>query len=264
MHVSDDILLAFLDREVEAGERYEIGEHVDRCEACAARLAELRAATRHAREALESLDVGPPWAGMPARLADAASGEGGAESIRTISTAPSARRARRLSGRAMAVAASLVLLLAAGAWAIPGSPIRAWLSQSAASVVELFGSGAPETTAADRQDATDSGVFVEPLGGQVRISVHEPGAGTLVRISLTDAPRASVRATGPGGSYRVGPGSIEVVEPSGEMVIQIPSEISDARVEIDGRVVVRKRGEELYLTPAADSSTAQILLQTGG
>lgn len=262
MHASDDILLAFLDREVEAGERYEIGEHLDRCEACAARLAELRAASHHTREALEALDVGPPWSGMPARLADAASGEAEAESIRPIATAPSTRRARRLSGRAMAVAASLVLLLAAGAWAIPGSPIRDWLSRSAAVVAELFGSGGAETAVVGTQDDAGSGVFVEPLNGEVRVSVHGPDAGALVRISVTDAAHASVRATG--GRYRVGPGSIEILEPSGEIAIEIPRATSEARVEIDGHVVVRKQGEDLYMTAAADSSASQILLETGG
>lgn len=165
----------------------------------------------------------------------------------------------------MAVAASMVLLLAAGAYAIPGSPIRDWLSRSVAAVADLFGSGSSESTAVTGGDAGEvgsSGVFVDPLDGRVSIAVQLPAAGTLVRVTLTDATRASVRGTG--GSYRVGPGNIEVIEPFGEMTIQLPGGISDARIEIDGHLVVRKRGEQIFLTPAADSSTAQILLETGG
>jgi hypothetical protein len=266
MHVSDEILLAYLDQEVEAAERSEVAEHVGRCEACADRLATLLAATGRTREALESLDVEPPWTDIPAELAAAVRSEGTPDSIRSIATARSVRRAHRFSGRAMAVAASMVLLLAAGAWAIPGSPFRDWVSRSVAAVAEIFGSGTPDPAAVGQDDVggdvAGSGVFVEPLDGQVSISVHQPETGTLVRVTLTDETRASVRATG--GSYRVGPGSIEIVQPFGEMTIQLPGGISDARVEIDGHLVVRKRGEEIFLTPAADSSTAQILLETGG
>jgi hypothetical protein len=266
MHVSDEILLAYLDQEVEAAERSAVAEHVERCEACADRLATLLAATGRTREALESLDVEPPWTNIPPELLAAARSEGGPDSIRSIATAPSVRRAHRLSGRAMAVAASMVLLLAAGAWAIPGSPVRDWVSRSITAVAEIFGSGTPDPAAAGQDqvggDAAGSGVFVEPLDGRVSIAVRQPGTGTLVRVSVTDATRASVRATG--GSYRVGPGSIEIVEPSGEMTIQLPGVIADARIEIDGRLVVHKRGGEIFLTSAADSSKAQILLETGG
>lgn len=271
MHLSDEVLLAFLDREVGADERSEIAGHVHRCEACATRFTALLAESGQVAEALTALDVDPPWTDIPEALAqavtDAAGGEAAGSSVRSIATAPSVRRARRFSGRAMAVAASLVLFLAAGAWAIPGSPIRVWLEQSATAVAEFFGSGTPETEVTEEQHTAGSGtsgIFVQPLNGQVRISVRGGGADTQVRILLIEADVASVRSTGPGGSYSVGPGVIDVVAPSGEMVIELPSRLAEAEIEMNGSVVVRKRGSELHLTPAADSSTAQILLGPGG
>jgi hypothetical protein len=262
-HVPNEVLLAFLDREVQAAEQTEIEGHVERCQACAVRLAGLRAATGHVGEALEALDVDLPWTDMPAELAEAAR-DAGATGVRAITTAPSVRRSRRFSGRAMAVAASLVLLLAAGAWAVPGSPLRAWLSRSAAAVSDLLRSDSPETEVTGAEDTADSGVSVQPLDGLVRISVQAAGPGTRVRVRLTNAEFASARSTEASVGYSVGPGLIEVVQPSGEMMIELPRRALDARVEIDGRVVVRKRGNELYLTPAADSSTAEILLETEG
>lgn len=271
-HVSDETLLAFLDREVRAVERSEIEEHVARCEACAIRLEWVRSASGRVGEALEALDGEAPWTGMPAVLAQAARTAGAdtgmTEPVRSIASAPSIRRAPRFSGRPVAVAASLVLLLAAGAWAVPGSPVRAWLSGTATAVAELFRSDAPETDVATAdaspENTSDAGVFVEPRDGRVQVSLWAAAAGTRVRIGLTSAEFASARSTGASGRYSVGPGLIEVSEASGEMIIELPRQVPEARVEIDGRIVVRKRGNELYLTPAADSSTAQILLETGG
>ena len=282
MHVSDEVLLAFLDREVEATERSDIEEHLAHCDECAALWTEVRSATRRASEALETLDIPSPWVGMPEELVAAAKMEApGDESrdepqgeIRSIETAPSAlsanaaravRRARRLSGRGMAIAASLVFLLAAGAWAIPGSPVRDWLSRSWVAVSSLFDGGEPEvagTAVSEEPGPPVSGVSVEPFAGRVSISIRAPVSGTRVRVSLVSDGIASVAGTS--GRYQVGPGRIEVQSPGGEMTIRLPETVADARVEVDGRLVVRKQGDDLTLTPAADSTRSQILFELGG
>jgi hypothetical protein len=285
MHVSDEVLLAFLDQEAEATERSEIEEHLARCDECAALWTEVRSATRRVSEALETLDVQSPWAGMPempeelvaAARAEAPGDPGGDDSqgeIRSIETAPSVpsasaagtvRRARRLSGRGMAIAASLVFLLAAGAWAIPGSPVRDWLSRSLVAVSSLFDAGEPEAPGAavsDEPGPPVSGVSVEPLAGSVSISIRAPVPGTRVRVTLVPDGIASVAGTS--GRYQVGPGRIEIQGPGGEMTIRLPETVPDARVEVDGRLVVRKQGDDLTLTPAADSTRSQILFELGG
>jgi hypothetical protein len=162
----------------------------------------------------------------------------------------------------MAIAASLVFLLAAGAWAIPGSPVGEWLSGSLNAVAALFDSGETETAIGEEPGPPLSGVSVAPLRGQVSISIQEPLPGMRVRVSLVGDGIASVAATG--GTYQVGPGRIDVRQPSGQMTIRLPDTVADARVEVDGRLVVLKRGDDLTLTPAADSTNSQILFELGG
>ena len=269
MHVSDEVLLAFLDEEVEATKGSEIEEHLERCEECAALLTEIRWVTRRASEALETLDRPAPWTELPEELVAAqgnvAEGDAAEDGIRSIATAPTvraARGARRLSGRGMAIAASLVFLLAAGAWAIPGSPVRSWLSGSLNAVSALFDSGETETVVSEEPGPPLSGVSVAPLAGRVSISIQEPLPGMRVRVSLVADGVASVGATA--GRYQVGPGRIDVLQPSGEMTIRLPDTVADARVEVDGRLVVLKQGDDLTLTPAADSTNSQILFELGG
>ncbi|MGH7545669.1 MAG: anti-sigma factor family protein, partial [Gemmatimonadota bacterium] len=53
-HQTDETLLAYLDGELAEGERAACEAHLSRCGACAASLANLRSASRHLAEALET------------------------------------------------------------------------------------------------------------------------------------------------------------------------------------------------------------------
>ena len=128
-HVDDGALLALLDGELSAEERRRVENHATGCAVCAARRDELRFAVRRVTSALEVMDVPAAWVEMPEALREAAR-----SAPVPLASARAARSGWRIGWRigwmgrrSVAVAAGLTLLLAAGAYAVPGSPVRGWV-----------------------------------------------------------------------------------------------------------------------------------------
>lgn len=252
-HLTDDTLLPYLDGELPAGERAEMEEHLARCAECRATLAALRSASERLSEALHVIDRPAP----------------AIESAAAIATA-GVRRGRRWIWRgakgpvAWARAAALVIAAAGvAAAAVPGSPVREWLERA-------FGAAESpseqDAIQADREAATvtdPSGVAVPLQDGAVRVRLTQPSPDAIVRVRLVDGERAAVRAEG--ARYRTGPGRIDVVQAgAGEVVIEIPRSAREARVEVDGGLVVLKEGSDLRLmTPTADAVGAELLFRAG-
>ncbi len=256
-HLTEELLLAFLDEEVEVDERAGIRAHLAGCEACAERLDDLRMVTRRVGVALAELDSEPPWTGLPEPLAAAARADGasGDASVRPIQQGR-ARRAR-LGGRSLAAAAGLVLVLAAGAAAVPGSPVRVWIARSADALSTLL---APES--AEEAEAGISSVSIEPPDGVVHISIRQPGPGTRVHVRVAETAQASVEA--PEARYRVAHDELDVVGGRGEIVIRLPAGLIEATVSVEDRTVARMVDGELRPTLEAESSPVPILIDTEG
>lgn len=271
MHPSEDRLLAFLDEELAEAERAEVEGHLRACEACAGDMESLRSASRRLAAALERLDVPPPDADSAtirerAGVVDLPARSAARSRIPEGQDLPG--RAER-PRRSLLTAAAVVLLAVTGAAAaIPGSPLRDWLADSARAVAGLFsGDGGP--TAAVDQEAMDatlrlpSGVAVEPEGGRVSISLRDPSPEVVVRVRLVDQARVAVLA--PDARYRTGPGRIEILDAApGEVLIEIPRSASWAAVDVDGRVVVRKDGADLTFLAPADTSGSEIFFRPRG
>lgn len=252
MRRSDEELLAFLDGELDADGRRTMQAHLDASPEDARRLDELRSASRRVSAALESLDVAAPWPEMPPALRDAAR-----RAPRSITSAPRVRRAARFGGRSAAAAAALILVLAAGAYAVPGSPLRGFVSRSVEAIGSLVG-GQPEGPA----DPGPSEVAVEPADGEVRIAITGPGSDLRVTIATTTDERANVSARD--ASFRVEAGRIDVTDARGDVRIELPRGAMRAVVEVDGVEVARLVDGELGLTPEAGTGTAEILLEPAG
>lgn len=230
LHETPDRLIAYLDGELPERERAEVAAHLSGCADCAAHADRLRAATRELSRALAREDVAPP----PRR-------------------APVPRSRRGWPRRTLTEAAVLVLVLGGVAVAaIPGSPVREWISRSLAGIGRS-GEQASEM-AADRESP---GVSVSIVAGRVLVLLTEPAPETRVRVRLVDGDRAGVRADA---RFRTGPGTIEVVGAGpGDVRIDLPRAADSATIRVDGRTVLIKEGADLrILAPSVDSAGAEV------
>lgn len=250
-HVDDGALLALLDGELTTAERRSVEERVAACPDCAARLDEMRFALRRATAALDLLSVPESRREMPAALREAA------RRAPTPLASARARRWARLSRRSVAVAAGITLLVAAGAYAVPGSPVRGWVD-GGIDVVAAWIAGDPQVAG----DAGPSRVSVDPREGAVRIVVVGWHEGRRLTVELSDEETATVTARD--ASFHVEPGVIEVAGAADEIRVTLPRDAAIGSVVMDESEVVRLEGGELRRTDSAAASPVEIFLGTDG
>ena len=247
-HIAEHELLEYLDRELTIDRRAEVDRHVQECAACGAQLEGLRAVSQGFTAALQQFDVSPYY-GFDAVLARRKS-----------------QGQRYLPLRALAKAAVLVFVIGgAGAAAIPGSPVRAWVEDAWSGAKSLLGGAAaehppPSTDAIVPPDraAERAGIAVPLVDGQVRIDIKNAAPDALVRVVVTAGREAAVTAES--ASYRTGSGWIEVLNAGpGIIRIELPRGAASAVVSVDGAPKVVKEGANLrLLTPAADASGSEL------
>lgn len=250
-HVGDGALLALLDGELTTAERRPVETHVAACRECAARRDEMRFAARRATAALDLLSVPESRLEMPAALREAAR-----RAPAPLASAR-ARRWARLSRRSVAVAAGITVLVAAGAYAVPGSPVRGWVD-GGIDVVAAWIAGDPQVAG----DAGPSRVSVDPREGTVRITVVGGHEGTRLTVELSDEETATVTARD--ASFHVEPGVIEVAGAADEIRVTLPRDATIGSVVIDESEVVRLEDGELRRTDSAAASPVEIFLGTDG
>jgi hypothetical protein len=246
LHVAEHELLAFIDGELTDDRRSQVDRHLEGCAGCTRDLEAFRSASRNLSLALQQIDVVPDY------------------DIGAVLARKRSRGRRHLALRALAKAAVLVFAVgAAGAAAIPGSPVRAWIGEAweeAKSIIGLAPQGVePALVQPARSDV--SRVAVAPADGNVRIDIRAASPEAMVRVVVVEGTDAAVTAEG--ARFRTGSGWIEVLNAGpGEIRIELPRGARSATVAIDGTVAVLKQGEGLRLvTPAADSSASELLFR---
>jgi anti-sigma factor RsiW len=235
-HIEEGVLQAYLDAEVTAGARAEIDRHLQECSACAAELDGMRSAALLFSNAVRQSDVQAPVLMAQARFA-------GVQRLERKAPAYGPRRA-------LARAAMFIVGLAAVAGAaVPGSPVRAWISGALtrAGLLDESQSAAapatPEEAPAVVRDAPEStALAIEPVDGRVRIVLKNVKPEAAVTVRMIDGPRVVVEASGTAAKarFRTGSGSLELsgVE-GGTVIVQIPRTVTDGLVEQDGRIIFR-------------------------
>lgn len=261
MHLSESRLLAYLDGELSPEESAGMEEHLGTCVPCRRASVTLRSRSEAVRRLLGSIDVEPPTEEVLAKVVRApraAGGRGGSEG----------RGASWWSRRSRLAQAALLLLVlgAVGGLsaALPGSPIRSWLST---------GRGAPAGDAVG--GAARTAVLGEPLSGSLTVTLDGLRRGDVVEVAWIDDGAPRVRA--PSGSrYRVVPGvvSAEIVRgpapegvsaPPVRVTVELPDHLSDVVVETAGGVLLTKRNGLVELPGAVADSTAPVLrFEVGG
>lgn len=245
MHVDEGVLLALIDGEATAGDDR---AHVDACEECASRLEELRFAVRRVSASLADLDGPSPLSEMPDRLRRAVA------DAPTPIDRPAVRRGA-VGRRSIAAAAGLVLVVAAGAYAVPGSPVKDFVDGSFAAISDLFGGDAGPA------DPGPSRVAVQPVDDRVQVTIEDATADLRVTIRLVASAAATVSARNPRFSVEVG--EIRVNDAAGDLSVELPAGVSGV-VTVNGTEVARASAEGLVRLPGADSVPAAIVVETSG
>lgn len=238
-HLSDDSFVRLLDGQLEAGERAWVESHAVQCEACAARLRQLRRRSARLSGILLASDPEAPPA--PTQVPDELT----------------LRRMRRARGASaprpwLRVAAVVALLLAAGVMA---SPLRAVVAEWLRTQWERIAAADPrvaappaEAPAGRPSEPTAAGARVQftPQGATFTLEVAVPQAGGAVEIRRATGASATAEQTGGGEQADL------LVLPSGVRIRNAPGATADYRVTVPASVrTVRVRvgdGRESVLT----------------
>lgn len=216
----------------------DVRTHAGECSVCAEALgaAEKRAAT--IARALHSIVVPVDVEAAKARVRARLDGQRAAEVPRARILWPLGR------------AAVLLLVGAGAAYAIPGSPIRAWLDP-----VEVAPShGAATSTVVEPQAVEDGGIEVGLRSGAIAISLTGVGDAEQITVTWVDEPVARISAPA-GSSYGFAEGRAEVSVTPGPVRIEVDRAATSVVLEVNGRMVLGG--------PAANPRvTAEVATQT--
>lgn len=227
-HIDEGTLQAYLDDEV--GVRTEIDAHIQWCATCAAELNRLRRASQLFADACQTVDVQAPQ-----------------RSVKSLGR-------RRLLPRMPLARAALFLIgfAAIASAAIPGSPVRAWISYALHSIGVLPDSNQPAARVASEPrasaDAAEksndaAALSIEPANGRVLVVLTNVSKEAQIRVRVVETERAQVQASGEAAQarFKTGAGRIELIGVGrGEVIVDLPSSVKEARVEADGRVLFEK------------------------
>jgi hypothetical protein len=199
--------------------------HVDECERCQRALVESETRAVDIASALtdldERFDVESARDSVRARLA-----------IRTTAARP--RRDAIIPSPFWTLGkAATFLLLATGALsALPGSPLREFISGRE--------SGAPAPS------ALAPAVSVEPVGmrmlvedGSVVVELEQVPSGTSIEIQWLSGPAVTVRAA-PGSSFASAEGLLRATITGGPVMIELPESASEVSLSVNGRMYMQR------------------------
>ena len=145
----------------------------------------------------------------------------------------------------------LILGLAAlASAAIPGSPVRNWITGALRSAGIL---GTPTSTVQAPAPAAipesvpaapaNAAISIQPAAGRIVVILSEVAKEATVRVKLIDGDRAQVQTSGGAerARFSTGPGRIELRGVTkGEVTVELPRNAQAARVEVDGKVLYQR------------------------
>jgi hypothetical protein len=209
-HVDDGALIRYLDREDGPPNRAGVARHLDGCDRCAIRFAQLEGTSRTLSAALWASDV--PW----------------------VSDLPAMRT--RSSTRWGMRAAAAVLLVAGLAGVV--RPVRAWIVDRAEALWgAVTGQTPPLQTPTPVAPAPSASAAFAPTGDEFTIELTgDPAGGTLqIETVLGDTAIAIVRGGSGGEDLVVLPSGLRIVAPlasTASYEIRLPARLVLVRIAV--------------------------------
>ena len=258
-HLVEGRLIALRDG-VEAADD-EARAHLEACGTCREALATLRERGSEVARALHALDAG--WdvelarAEVRARVAEVT-----AARSRTPTLVGRRSRAAVLS---LSRAAGILLVTTAAASALPGSPVRRWLSDrmdGGESVAATPTAAESAPTAARASEST--GVRLSVPSGPLRVVLRDVAPGSEVRVRLVAGTEAAVFA--PAGSrFTSATGRVEAQVTPGEVRVELPTGVDTVSLEVGGRIYLRSTDAGLEVSgPVTSRTDDEILFRIPG
>jgi hypothetical protein len=268
-HLAEDRLIALRDDAAYADD--EVREHLAACAACRRRLEALRERAAAVSAALHALDAeseevtDDTW---DAAARDARDVERARARVRERVAEATAAKAgtatvvgRRSRGAMVSLsrAAGILLVTAAAASALPGSPVRRWLSETIGNDDAAVTAPAPVEIAPTAAAAETTGVRLSVPSGALRVVLQDVVAGTDVRVVIVPGTEAAVFA--PAGSrFTSAAGRLEARVTPGEIRVELPTGVDPVSLEVGGRIYLQSTGERLDVRGPVSSRTEDEIL----
>lgn len=169
------------------------------------------------------------------RVAELAATAAGARVLR----APTAAGTRGSKGAVWSLsrAAGILLVTAAAAYALPGSPVRRWVQGGANPTLPT--PEAPATTLAQPEaDPVAGGIRLSVPGGALRVVLRDVAPGTEIRVTLVPGTEAAVYAP-EGSRFTSAAGRVEARVVPGDVRVELPRGVDPVSLEVGGRVYLR-------------------------
>ncbi|MBT8396958.1 MAG: hypothetical protein HKO65_20210 [Gemmatimonadetes bacterium] len=272
-HPDNGQLLALLDGELTDAQAQEVRAHMEGCLQCRHELEDLDAAAGLLDRALELLDVDPGMASARARLGEKTDGlpiPAGPELREESGPVGAARSPRRFWS--LPKAASIALLLTGvTASALPGSPVRRWLTEgwrgltgSPGRVEETLNPVGIPSDRGEDQGAPETGAGIPIQEGRVEIWIHGLTHEAGLRVLWTDSEEVWIYA-GEGTRFNSADNLIEAFDPPGTVRVEIPTDLNEVILGLDGIVLLKKsRGELEIRGPVEERSPTEIRFEGRG
>ena len=257
-HPDNGLIQALMDGEIEGEELDTLRAHIEDCPECRVREEALEEASRRAAQALPSLDaVGPHLQEAKNRI--------------------KARKQATGFNRFFSLpkAASIALLLtAAAASALPGSPARRWITQGWQTLTQstrvrsdqenLPGTSEDRGALTPTSDLPETGAGIPASTDGVEIWIHDLRLESKLSIIWVDGEEAWVYA-GEGTRFNRVNSRLEAFAPPGAVRVEIPRSLRQVVVGLNGSVLLRKAGGEVeILAPAQQRTPSEIVFDAPG
>lgn len=254
-HPSFETVRTFVDGELPAGKRSRVAAHLAACARCRSRADRIEQVRRIAREGLAGEAPAGAWGVIAERVR---SGE-------VVLVPDGRRRGSAMTGRRGMVgwrAAVLGVGLASAAAALPGSPVRSWISSVGRGVAESPREADHGT--ADGDALAETVLVVPMVDGGVQIEVERPARELIVRARLTDQRDVEVRVRGEatGARFRSAEGRLVIQDiGGGELVVGLPAQSEAVTLVVDGATLLERRGAELSIrATTADTTGSELVI----
>ncbi len=240
MHLDEETVQRLVHGELSGTSERSVREHLTGCDVCRRLVTEAEREDAEAFALLRELDDPVP------RMS--------AETIAARARARGWDRVRVAAGFAIALG------LAGAAYAVPGSPLRAWVTAATQQISDRRAPSPPPPTPQQAPEAGIAGIAVVP-GPDLLILFTSRQVAGQARVSMTDDVEVAVHAPNGAATFTSGVDRL-VIDNRGSSAtfeIRIPRTAPRVEIQVEGRRLFLKQGPRLITEASADPSGGYLL-----